>query len=356
MRDMKNYMRQSDHLFHRLRLYSLNGGKTMNYYIGHESQLYGVEEHRLVGGKGDGICLLQVQNGNGLEFTVSVDRGADISRLKYRGINMGYFSPCGYVAPQYYDDKGTGFLKSFTAGFLTTCGLAAVGVPCIDNGEELPLHGGINNTPADHVYWEQDEEEIRIHATIRDETIFSHKLVLHRIIHCSLRKNEILLEDKIENCGDKEYPAMVLYHMNMGYPLLSEIAELKILSQNVKPRNQHAAEGMKEWMKIIEPQSEFEEQCYFHEFTNQGVAAIFNSKINQGIKISYDAKQLPFFTEWKMMGKRDYVLGLEPGNCNPDGRDKMREEGKLIILQPEESISYNVRIGIIENMQEWKSI
>lgn len=31
----------------------------MNPYIGHESQLYGIEEHRLVGGKGDGMRLYE---------------------------------------------------------------------------------------------------------------------------------------------------------------------------------------------------------------------------------------------------------------------------------------------------------
>ena len=50
----------------------------MNTYIGHKSQLYGVEEHRLVGGKGDGMRLFQVTNGKGLAFTVSADRCADI--------------------------------------------------------------------------------------------------------------------------------------------------------------------------------------------------------------------------------------------------------------------------------------
>ena len=40
-----------------------------NAYIGHDNQLYGIEEHRLVGGKGDGVRLLQVRNGKGLEFT-----------------------------------------------------------------------------------------------------------------------------------------------------------------------------------------------------------------------------------------------------------------------------------------------
>ena len=37
----------------------------MREYIGHESQLFGVEEVRLVGGKGDGMRLLQVRNGSG---------------------------------------------------------------------------------------------------------------------------------------------------------------------------------------------------------------------------------------------------------------------------------------------------
>ena len=63
----------------------------MNKYLGHDSQAYGIEEHRLVGGKGDGLRLLQVRNGKGLDFTVSLDRCADISRLSYKGINMGYF-------------------------------------------------------------------------------------------------------------------------------------------------------------------------------------------------------------------------------------------------------------------------
>lgn len=105
-------------------------------YYGHESQLFGVEEYRLAGGKGDGMRLLQVKNGLGLEFTVSADRCADIARLSLHGQNCGFFSVNGYVDPAYYDDKQAGWLKNFTAGFLTTCGLLAVGSPCTDEGQE----------------------------------------------------------------------------------------------------------------------------------------------------------------------------------------------------------------------------
>ena len=319
----------------------------MNPYIGHDSQVYGVEEHRLVGGKGDGMRLLLVRNGKGLEFTVSVDRCADISRLSFRGINMGYFAPCGYVAPSWYDDRGDGFLKSFTCGFLTTCGLTAVGSPCEDAGEALPLHGTVSHIPAEQVRWEVDEKEIRIDATVCDERIFSHKLVMNRTITCPLEENKITVSDTITNRGDTESPVMILYHLNMGYPLLSEKAVVKIPSVTVKPRNARAAEGIDTWHKMLPPPPVFEEQCYYHSFEGQGSAAIFNPRIGQGLEITFDAERLKYFTEWKMMGQRDYVLGLEPGNCTPDGRDRVRQAGELTVLAPGESVSYQVQAAML---------
>lgn len=315
----------------------------INKYIGHQSQLLGVEEHRLIGGKKDGMRILEVKNGLGLEMTISLDRGGDISRLNYKGNNIGYFSPCGYVHPSYYDDKGNGFLKSFTAGFLTTCGLAAVGTPCIDNGDELPLHGTINNTPVEEYHYDINDKKIIIFETIIDEVIFSHKLILERKISVSLLENSFEIEDKILNRGDKEYPAMILYHINIGYPLLSEKSELIISSNAVKGRTPLADKELNQWNKIIPPTDGYEERCYYHYFNNESYAKISNKEINTCLKISFDKENLKYFTQWKMMGVRDYVLGLEPGNCHPDGRNKMREENKLTILKPNESVNYKVK-------------
>ncbi len=328
----------------------------LNPYIGHDSQLAGVEEHRLVGGKGDGMRLLEVRNGLGLAFTLSLDRCADISRLTFRGGNYGYFSPCGYVHPSYYDGVGAGFLKSFTAGFLTTCGLNAVGSPCSDAGEDLPLHGTISNTPAESVRWEEDGEKIVIKAEINDEGIFSRKLRLHRTILCSKTENKLTIRDTVLNRGDSPYPAELLYHMNMGYPLLHETSELYIPSKTVAPRNARAAEGMDSWHKAEKPTARFEEQCYFHTFEETGLAAIYSPILGTGLSISFDPENLPYFTQWKMMGVRDYVMGLEPGNCHPDGRVKMREEGKLTILQPGASKTYEVQLTMLDSRERFEEM
>lgn len=322
----------------------------MNPYIGHETQISGVEEHRLVGGKGDGMRLYEVCNGKGLEMTLSPDRNGDITRLRYKGINMSYLSPCGYVAPAYYDKIGSNWLQSFTAGFLTTCGLQAVGSPCVDEGEELPLHGSIANQPCAHSYWREDENAIYIHSVTRDEVIFGRKLTLTRVIEISKKENTFSIQDTIENTGNRREPVEILYHMNMGYPLLDEDSIVTIPSMEVSPRDAHAQEDIFNWMIMEKPQMDYQERCYYHKFQGkEGKASIYQPKLQVGLEMSFDAEALDGFVEWKMMGVRDYVLGLECGNCYPDGRDVMRQTGMLKFLDPGENVQYRVDIKLVDH-------
>ena len=320
----------------------------MNPYVGHEQQLYGVEEMRLVGGKADGMRILQVKNGSGLEFTVSADRCADLSRLSLGGVNFGYFSPCGYVSPKYYDNNGNGFLKSFTAGFLTTCGLSNVGTPCEDGGESFPLHGTISNTPAEVVNHWIESNEIHIKAIIRDAAIFSHQLILEREYVVPLFQNELRINDTVKNIGSCETPLQILYHFNMGYPLLDENTVLTIPSDNVIPRNDHAAEDVENCLRMEKPQRGYEERCYYHFFKEEPKISVYNPTLKKGLVMSYDTDALRYFTEWKMMGEYDYVLGIEPGNTLPDGRDVMREKGLLETLKPQEEKRFSLNFTFTE--------
>ncbi len=319
----------------------------MNPYIGHDSQLFGVEEHRLVGGKGDGMRLFEVNNGKGLEITVSPDRAGDITRLRFKGVNLSYMTPCGYVAPAYYDRTGNHWLESFTAGFLTTCGLQNAGVPCEDQGNAYPMHGTIANQPCEHAYWTQEGDKLVIHTLTKDETIFATKLRMERKILVSTQENTFEIVDTITNTGDREEPFMVLYHMNMGYPLLDEDSEITIASDEVHPRDDHAANDVANWMRMQKPTAGYQERCYFHKFIgNKGYARIYQPKLNIGLSMQYDSQDLDCFTQWKMMGVRDYVLGLEPGNCYPDGRADMRQKGILKTLKPGESKEYRILIQL----------
>lgn len=311
---------------------------SINKYIGHNSQLCGVEELTLAKGKGKGMTLLNVTNGKGLAFTLSADRAMDISRMSFDGVNMGYFGACGYVSPAYYDKENDGFLKSFTAGFLTTCGLTAVGSPCTDEGEKLGLHGTISNTPSESYMYYETEQDIIIEAVVRDAKVFGDKLLLSRKFTCSKSKNTLKIEDTVKNIGSNKAPCMIMYHFNLGYPLLTENAVVVIPNKSVKPRNAHAGKYIDTALQMEVPQADYEECCYYYDVKikegNMASVGIYNPDISKGLNMSFDKSTLDCFTQWKMMGEGEYVLGLEPANCYPDGRDVVRKQGLLKFLEP----------------------
>lgn len=292
--------------------------------------------------------LYNVRNCKGLEFYICPDRCADIPRLSFKGDNMNFFSACGYVAPQYYEKAGTGFLKSFNAGFLTTCGLTSTGAPCVDDGESTPMHGVIGNTPCDNITHWIENDEIHIKAIVREASLFSHQLVLEREYIIPLNENIIYLNDTIRNIGSTTAPVQILYHCNFGYPLLSENAKLTIPAVNSVPRDARAEEGFDCWDKMEKPQRGYEEMCFFHTMKGETEVSLFNEDIGKGLKICYDADVLPCFTQWKMMGEYDYALGLEPGNCLPTGRDDMRAKGMLEFLEPGETRKQSLKFVFIE--------
>ncbi len=320
----------------------------MNKYTGHPSQLCGVEEVTLAKGRGKGMTLLEIRNGKGLRLTLSADRCMDISRLSVGEVNMGFFAPCGYAAPAFYDNCGTGFLKSFTAGFLTTCGFANAGSPCTDEGEELPLHGTVSNLPCESYSYEETETEIIVRAEVRDASLFGKKYLLHRKYICSKTENKLTIRDSVENIDTVTLPCMLLYHFNMGYPLLSEKAEVQIPSHSVKPRNEHAAEDLENCLVMEKPQRGYEERCYYHDVQardGRASVGIFNPDAECGLVMTFGKDTLDCFTEWKMMGEGEYVLGLEPSNCTPDGRAADRKCGVLKFIAPGECYETEIELS-----------
>ncbi|MCI2068522.1 MAG: aldose 1-epimerase family protein [Bacilli bacterium] len=326
----------------------------INPYIGNEWQLSGVEEYSMLGGKKEGMRIVHVRNGLGLDLYISLDRGGDICNLTYQGKNVNYLTPNGLVSSKYFDPKGDGWIKSFTAGFITTCGLENVGSPNVDQGEELGLHGSRSQIPVENWGYDEDEESFDIKTVLRDEGIFKRKWKIIRHIIVSKVENIFSIQDEIINTSGEEQPLEYLFHINFGYPLLSEDSEIYIASDKVKARNKHAEEDIANWAKMEKPQVGYEERCYYHHMkTKEGKAAIFNQKAGFGACLSFDSSVLDCFTEWKMMGFRDYVLGLEPGNCTPDGRDQVRKQGILKFVKANDAVIYRVDVSILKDHKEF---
>ena len=145
-------------------------------YYGNTAQVEGVEVYRLEGGRGDGVRMLRVRTQTGMEVEICQDRCMDITRIIFKGDNLGYFSPCGHVAPTYYDARESEMVRSFTGGFLTTCGIDNAGGACEVDGESYPLHGRISNQPARHSYWTEDDDTFHIYGVMEQKALFQEKI------------------------------------------------------------------------------------------------------------------------------------------------------------------------------------
>ncbi len=325
-------------------------------YIGNSNQLWSVRHYELTDGWARKMRAFDVHAGNGLQYTVLPDRGMDISLASYKGTNLAYLTCNGETNPAYYEPEGIGWLHTFGGGLLTTCGLTHLGPPSVDDGETLGLHGRYSTIPARQVAdcssWIGDEFQIKLKGIVEEGYLFGNKLRLEREIVSTVGKNEIEITDTITNFGNKPSPYTILYHVNLGYPLLSDKAELEINPQETFARDETAVSGMDEFRNFTEPQEQYDEQVFFHKMkgNQEGLAqaSLLNKELGIRLNVSFNVNQLPFLAEWKMMGHGEYVLGLEPANVFVKSRKQLREEGSLPFLKPQESVKNKVVISIEE--------
>ena len=72
-----------------------------------------------------------------------------------------------------------------------------------------------------------------------------------------------------------------------------------------------------------------------------------NEVLGIRLQLRYRQQELLEFTQWKQMGWGIYTLGIEPGNCRPEGRVAAREREALVELAPGEQVNYRVEISVL---------
>ncbi len=325
--------------------------------VGDISQIAGAKEYLLTSGKADGVKAIDVKTGTGLNFTVLPSRGMDIAWADHKGQAISFISKTGIVSPSFYNPDENEFLRSFHAGLLTTCGLRNIGRACVDEGEKLGLHGRISNIPASDVSvyneWEGNEFIIKIRGKVIESNVYGEYLTLTRQISTKLGSNVITIEDKVENCGFKDEPLMLLYHCNFGYPIVSEESTLISSESKVVGRDQVAKKNISNYHKMESPIHNHPETVFFHDLSpdekNMVFAGLFNDELNIGVYLKFDKQMMPYLNQWKQTGEGDYVVALEPATWYPNGRKEAREKGELLTIKPGEIKYFKLEIGVVED-------
>jgi len=324
--------------------------------VGRLEQIGGIEPCVLAGGLAEGVRALHVRSGSGLAFTVLPDRCLDIPLITFNGRPLCWHARNGIVGPQFYEPGGSGFLRSFTGGLLTTCGLRNFGPACHVDGEDFPMHGRVGSLPASDVGWgadwDGDECTFWIAGTVRESRVFGEDLTLHRRIETRLGGIGLRIENVVRNEGWRAEGHMILFHMNPGVPLLDD---------GVQPRDEDAHKGLDVYDRFVAPQADFHEQVFVLDLCPDAAGYTAASLVNPaldnglGLRIRWPKEQLPWMIEWRMLGQGEYVVGLEPANCPTiQGRAEAVKGGTLPTLQPGEARHYDIDVDVLVGRESWQ--
>ena len=158
------------------------------------------------------------------------------------------------------------------------------------------------------------------------------------------------VDDRIVNRSAQPSGIQLLYHFNVGLPLLDAGSKLVAPVKRVVPRNSQDAEGICGWDEYAAPQPGFAEQVYFLDLiadpTGQTQVLLKNAAESSGVSLSFNQSQLPCFTQWKNTATEadGYVTGLEPATNFPNPRDFEQGQGRVVQLGPRESYETSLTV------------
>ena len=341
---------------------------------GDPGRIGGVRLISLSDGLERGVRALQFDTGSGLQFLVLVDRAMDIYEVAHAGRQLGWHSPAGIRHPAMHEpegEDGLGWARSFT-GFLSTCGLDHALGPDEVSGENYNyprkstiqhgLHGRIANLPARlkgyGETWNGDDCTIWAEGLVVQAAVFGEVLHLHRRIEADLGGTEIRLSDRVVNAGFNRTPHMMLYHVNLGFPLIDEGTRYIAPIRQVLWAS-HDGAGLRSqgvgYQTCPKPVRGFAEQVWEHEMSADHLGrvpvAAVNDRLELGLMVEVHQDQLPCSLEWQNFQAGHYVLGLEPSTHHALGNSFARDREEMIWLSAGDERQYHVRFEVLTGRQ-----
>jgi hypothetical protein len=315
------------------------------------------------GGVSEGVEIIRMANPR-MHVDVLPSRGMSIWRMQAGGVRYQWQSPVvGPVHPNYVDlsePSGLGWLSGFDE-LVVRCGLESNGAPQHDEAGRLvyPLHGHIANTPADAISVEFDEASGRIElvAETIEARLFFKRLRMRTRVRIHADRDDVELLDDVTNELSTPTTMQLLYHINIGPPVLGKGSTLSVAIDELAPRDAHAAEEIEQWNQFDEPTSGYQERVYFARpvCDNSGFAhaVLADAQRERGLAVRFKTSTLPWFVLWKNSGdiSDGYVAGLEPATNFPNTRGFEQQHDRIVSLDGGKTASFRVTLSPLSSRE-----
>jgi hypothetical protein len=273
------------------------------------------------------------------------------------GRELGWQSPIrGPVHPRFVplgEPSGLGWLDGFDE-LIARCGIVSNGAPDFDQAGRLRhgLHGRIANLPAHGVDAVLDDTAgtVTLTGSVDETRFLVHALRMTTTFTLRADRPGIAWTDRVENRSDRPTAIQMLYHVNLGPPLLGAGAEVVVPAAELAPRDAAAVADVPTWNRYDAPRAGRGEQVHFMRLTpdaaGRATALLVAPGGGQAASLSWRAAELPCFTLWKNQGglADGYVTGLEPGTNYPNPRSFEERQGRVVALAPHAGIEFDLAL------------
>jgi len=317
---------------------------------------FGIRYHTIDSGRAGGMSLLTIETGSATA-TILPDRGMGLWKCWSEDLEFGWQSPVsGPVHPSHvpvHDASGIGWLEGFDE-LLVRCGLQSNGAPeFAENGTlRYPLHGRIANLPAHQLDIQVDVENgiLDVIGVVSESRFLIYSLELQTRYRFRVGSPIVEIIDTVTNRSSKPGSMQMLYHINVGQPVLQSGSTVHAAYRNLAPRDARAAESIDRWNHCEGPSSGYQEQVYFidpvaddHSWSETMLASADGTF---GFAVHFDTRTLPYLSLWKNTAAVEdgYVVGLEPGTGYPNTRSFEEANGRVVALQGGESKTFRLKL------------
>jgi Domain of unknown function (DUF4432) len=262
----------------------------------------------------------------------------------------------GYAHPAYYSGHGSDWLQTFPGGLFVTGGLDTYGQPASDEGVEYGRHGRATSLAARGLSWDADwdgdEYVLRARGRMKQVSFHGEHLQLTREITAKLGENRFAIRDVVENLAGRPEAHMILYHFNVGFPLLDDGSLLDVKVNRTDGLDERAQSIVSRARQIQGPVYGYQEEVVVHDVEPDADGRVTARMVNPAfyggrglaLTIRYRKDQLPYLWQWRNFREHAYVMGIEPGNADMRGRAYNRERGTLPILATGERREYHLEV------------
>ncbi len=271
----------------------------MNGKISNACQVGYLRRYEYTDGKMRGIKVIEIDNGV-LRFTLNESKALDVMQLWHKGVNVSFVSKNGFSA------NDNDFLKRFEGGMLYTCGIDSAG-----GREGYVMHGTLHNIPALVKVLDDANGTFIVKAEMSDSALFGKNVKFIRTVKTELNSQKVEITDEIINCGTKDVDYCVLYHVNIGYPMLDKGVTIASDAVEVQARGEWAKKRMQDRTVFSDNVDNEDERCYFIK-NKTGKVTVENKSLDKKFTLKYSGDHLDKMVQWCSSASGDYALGLEP--------------------------------------------